>query len=59
MTIKREYRNGPFVVQCDDCTETVELEGYKLKEAVEDAKSRGFTPTFDGQWYHKCRSCNR
>lgn len=59
MTIKREYRNGPFVVQCDECTDTKELEGTDLMEAVQDSKERGFTPVFDGQWYHHCRSCSK
>lgn len=58
MTIQREHRNGPFVVQCDECQDTEELEGYEFPEALADAKARGFVPRKVGDtWVHLCRSC--
>lgn len=57
MTLQREYLGGPHVVQCDDCSETVELEGDTRTEAVRDAKERGFKPHFDGRKW-SCRHCD-
>jgi hypothetical protein len=58
MTIQREHRSGPFVVQCDTCQDTEELEGYEFQEALADAKARGFVTRKEGEtWVHYCRSC--
>lgn len=58
MTIQREYRNGPFVVQCDNCGDTEELEGYEFNEALTDAKARGYAvKKEDETWHHYCRQC--
>lgn len=58
MTIQREYRNGPFVIQCDDCGDTEELEHTEFNEALADAKSRGFVVRKEGEtWHHYCKDC--
>jgi hypothetical protein len=58
MTISREYLDGPFVVQCNDCSDTEELEGTERSEAVEDAKRRGYTAHFDGRRW-TCGYCTK
>jgi hypothetical protein len=58
MTIQREHKNGPFVIQCDECTETVELQGYEFAEALADAKDQGFVSINNkGTWQHHCKQC--
>lgn len=56
MTIQREYRNGPFVIQCDTCLDAEELEGTERPEAVKDAKDRGYVLSFDGR-QTTCKHC--
>lgn len=58
MTIERENRNGPFVIECDTCHDTDELEGEAFHEALDDARGRGFKAyPIAGGWGHRCRSC--
>ena len=58
MTISREYPGGPFVAQCDTCLDTEELDGETFKEAVDDAKAKGFTfYKEDEEWQHICTGC--
>lgn len=59
MTISREYRNGPYNVQCDECMDVDELEGNEFAELVENAKERGYTPYFEGAWKHRCNQCQK
>lgn len=58
MTISKEHRNGPFIVQCDECMDAEELEGEEFKEAVSDAKERGYQAHFSGGWTHSCKQCS-
>ena len=58
MTLQREYQNGPFVVQCNTCEDTEELEGNERPEAIADAKSRGYTAHFNGRRW-TCAYCTK
>ena len=58
--MQRECRNGPFVIQCDECSETEELFGSTFEYALADARSRGYVVRKEDQtWTHYCRNCNR
>lgn len=58
MTIQREYAGGPFVVQCNECLDTEELEGESRQEAVKDARERGYTAHFEERRW-TCRICTK
>lgn len=60
MTLEREGYNGPFVVQCDDCMEVMELDTFNFEGALAKLKSRGWVPKFNPdteKWEHRCIGC--
>lgn len=59
MTIQREYRGGPFVVQCNVCQDAEELDGDNNIDVANDARAKGYKPTLDddGEWQHTCTAC--
>lgn len=59
MTIEREGRNGPFIIQCDCCSETYECLGDEFPAAISDAISEGWFSIdrgtrFENRWRHYC-----
>lgn len=61
MTISREHRDGPYVVQCNTCTDTEELHGETPQDASADAKERGYVAYRIGErkYIHNCGYCER
>jgi hypothetical protein len=57
MSFEREYRNGPFVMSCDHCNDTIECEHTEFEDALADAKSRGWLiRKRRDTWMHFCSS---
>jgi hypothetical protein len=60
VTLEREGYNGPFVVECDDCHETMELDCFNFQGALAKLKSRGWKPKYNPEteeWEHLCKDC--
>jgi hypothetical protein len=60
MTLEREGVRGPFVVQCDECMEVMELDCFEFAGALAKLKSRGWVPTYNAdeeEWNHLCKDC--
>ena len=60
MTLEREGHAGPWVVECDDCHEVMELDCFDFHGALAKLKSRGWKPVFDlilEAWTHLCKDC--
>ena len=64
MTLEREGYNGPFVVECDECHEVMELECFDFHGALAKLKSRGWRPKVNPdpdldtvEWIHLCPEC--
>ncbi len=59
MTIEREGRNGPFVIECDVCNETYECMGEDFSDSIQDAFREGWFSINRGsrnhqKWRHYC-----
>lgn len=60
MTLEREGHRGPWVVQCDDCNEVMELDCFDFYGARGKLKSRGWATRFNSEveeWEHFCGDC--
>lgn len=60
MTLERDGFNGPFVVECDECHEVMELDTFNFQGALAKLKSRGWVPQFNSEtegWDHLCKDC--
>lgn len=55
MTLEREGRTGPFIIECDICKETYECEHEEFADALADARSEGwYAINRSGEWKHYC-----
>lgn len=60
MTLERDGYNGPFVVECDNCQEVMELDCFVFSGALAKLKSRGWVPKYNPDtesWDHRCTDC--
>jgi hypothetical protein len=60
MTLEREYRRGPYVVQCDTCQDVHECDSTNLMSAQAESQREGFVAVArDGGIGHLCAYCFR
>lgn len=58
MTLEREYRRGPYVVQCDACQDAHECDSANLMSAQAESQREGFVAVAkDGDLGHLCAYC--
>lgn len=57
MTIERQHGYG-FIVACDFCSETEELDADSFEDAVAEIRRDGWNSVKNGnEWYNQCPDC--